>query len=346
MKKVSQKDAFFCGIETKLRQKKMVLLKVSGICKYEGDAPVLKDVDFSQKRFQKIAIAGETGSGKSTLLQIIAGLAQPDAGEILLDGEKVKGPEEKLVPGHPAIAYLSQHFELPGFLRVEQALAYSNTISEKDAEKIYETCRIVPLLKRKTDQLSGGERQRIALARLLISSPELLLLDEPFSNLDTAHKKILKSVIRNISEDLGITSILVSHDPADILSWADEILVMKSGKIIQKGRPEKVYRQPVNTYTAGLFGPYSLIETSRINGFSRGIETQGQSLFVRPENFVITQGDQHSLRGEVREARFLGHHYELEVLVSGKIILVKTQKANFSRGDSICLSLPENIWYI
>src|SRR5687767_484925 len=144
----------------------MSLLSVSGISKQVDGGFLLQDISFTQRRYQRIAIAGETGSGKSTLLKIIAGLVQPDSGEVIFDGERVKGPAEKLVPGHHAIAYLSQDFDLPKFLTVEQALSYTNTISDSAATAIFEICRINHLLNRKTDQLSGGERQRIAIARL------------------------------------------------------------------------------------------------------------------------------------------------------------------------------------
>nr|WP_223284455.1 ATP-binding cassette domain-containing protein [Hymenobacter qilianensis] len=213
----------------------MSLLTVSGITLREKEKYILNDVSFSQQKQQKIALAGETGAGKSTLLQTIAGLVQPDAGEVWFDGRKAKGPAEQLMPGNPGISYLSQQFELPKFLRVEQVLKYANKLSAEEAHTLFEVCRIDHLGGRRTDQLSGGERQRIALAKLLLSSPQLLLLDEPFSNLDMVHKNILKSVIQDIGEKLQITCILISHDPLDTLSWADEIVVMHGGQIVQKG---------------------------------------------------------------------------------------------------------------
>ena len=181
----------------------MSFLEVQNINIREERNFALREICFTQQVLQKIAIAGETGSGKSTLLQIIAGLVQPDSGEVLLEGTRVIGPAETLVPGHPGIAYLSQQFELPPFLRVEQVLDYANTFPEAEAKTLYRLCQIDHLLTRRTNQLSGGERQRIALAKLLLGAPRLLLLDEPFSNLDLAHKNVLKTVIREIGENLG-----------------------------------------------------------------------------------------------------------------------------------------------
>ncbi len=229
----------------------MTLLTVTGISSKKDNNPLLKAITFTQQKFQKIAIAGETGSGKSTLLRIIAGLVQPDAGSVFLEGKRILGPEEKLVPGHQAIAYLSQQYELRNAYRVEEILSYANMIPEEEADKLYEICHITHLVKRRTDQLSGGEKQRIALARLLIGSPQLLLLDEPFSNLDMIHTGILKSVLRDIGDKLAITCLMVSHSPMDTLSWADEIFIMKEGAIIQKGTPVEIYRQPITSMLPG-----------------------------------------------------------------------------------------------
>lgn len=196
----------------------MGFLEINNISKIQDGKWVVDDVSFSQAPFQKMAIAGETGSGKSTLLKMIAGLIQPDKGMIYFKDKHVLGPDYKLIPGHKDIAYLSQHFELRNSYRVEELLSYANKLTDEMANAIFEVCMINHLVKRKTDQLSGGERQRIAIARLLIGSPELLILDEPYSNLDLIHKNILKNVIREIGESLNITCLMVSHDPTDILS--------------------------------------------------------------------------------------------------------------------------------
>ena len=219
----------------------------------------VKDIIFTQRKGKNLAIAGETGSGKSNLLKIIAGLATPPAGGVYFEGVKVAGPLERLIPGQPGIAYLSQHFELWNNYHVEEILSYSNDLSPKEAAELYQLCHIGHLLQRRTDQLSGGERQRIALARLLVHPPRLLLLDEPFSNLDLIHKRTLKTVIRDSAAKFGITSILVSHDPRDILPWADELLVLRDGRIVQQGIPREVYSAPVDEYSAALLGDYTLV---------------------------------------------------------------------------------------
>jgi iron(III) transport system ATP-binding protein len=218
----------------------------------------LPNISFTLNKNQRLAIAGETGSGKSTLLKTIAGLSTPQQGSIQFEGEKVLGPLDRLIPGQPGIAYLSQHFELWHNYKVSEILDYTNDLDPTDAAELYRLCHIEHLLKRRTDQLSGGERQRIALARLLVHPPRLLLLDEPYSNLDLNHKRTLKTVIKNIEEKFDITTILVSHDPYDTLTWADTLIVLKDAKLIQQGPPREVYAKPESEYTAGLLGDYSL----------------------------------------------------------------------------------------
>ena len=327
----------------------MALLTVSGVTKQEKDNHLVKNISFTQQPLQKIAIAGETGSGKTTLLKIIAGLVQPDDGEILFLQERVAGPYEKLLPGHPAIAYLSQYFELRNNYRVEEELECKNLLTGEEANALYSVCRIQHLLKRKTDQLSGGEKQRIALARLLTASPELLLLDEPFSNLDAVHKGIIKAVIKDIGEKLKISCILVSHDALDILSWADTILVMKDGQIIQQADPGQIYKQPVNEYCAGLFGEYNLIDLNNAKAFASipGIQLNGKKLLVRPEHFIITTAGNDTVNGMVQNKLFWGSHFTYDVMINKQLISVKTMEGRYRKNDTVHLSLAiEGTWYI
>jgi len=273
-----------------------------------------------------MAVAGETGSGKTTLLKTIAGLAQAEEGAILFQGRRVLGPLEKLIPGHPGIAYLSQQFELPQHLRIEQVLEYANELPEEEAQELFRVCQIDHLMRRKTHQLSGGERQRIALAKLLIASPRLLLLDEPFSNLDMIHKEVLKSVIRDLGQRLDITCMLVSHDPLDTLSWADEILVLRDGKVVQQGPPAQVYQEPVDEYVAGLFGKYNLVD-GRV---------------VRPERIGILSVERPgALKGRIETVNFWGSFFEATVLTdSGLRLVARVWGTSLAAGDLVYVTVP------
>lgn len=319
----------------------MVLLDVSGLEKAETTGFSVVDIHFSQQVYQNIAIVGETGSGKTSLLKMIAGLLQPDKGTILFEGKRVKGPLEKLLPGHPEIAYLSQHFELRNNYRVEEELESKNLLTASAANRIYEICRISHLLKRRTDQLSGGERQRIVLARLLTTSPRLLLLDEPFSNLDRRHKQIMKDVLKDLVDQLHITCILVSHDAEDLLSWAERILVMREGRIVQDGPPGVIYEQPADTYCAGLLGEYNLLEDRLAAAFliEEGKRVPGKQWMVRPEKFRTGRPGEGQVMAQVTAVAYCGSHYMVDLLAEGQGIRVRmNQRA--APGEWIGLSLP------
>ncbi|MDO7847484.1 ABC transporter ATP-binding protein [Hymenobacter sp. M29] len=315
----------------------MELLTVSAISLEEHGHSVLQDISFRQAAHRKLALAGESGTGKSTLLQIIAGLIQPSAGEVRIDGDRVRGPQETLVPGHPGVAYLSQKSDLPHSLRVEQVLRYANQRPTAEAQALYALCRIDHLAQRRTDQLSGGEQQRVALARLLLAAPRLLLLDEPFSNLDRVHKRTLQTIIEELGTRLGITCLLVSHDAADTLPWADEILVLHQGRIVQQGPPAQIYRQPATEYTAALFGDYNLVRGADRRKL-RPRPPAAAALLVRPEEFLVSAA-KPGLKGVVTAVRFFGTHYEVEVALPENTVRVRQLTDAWAAGQTVYLSL-------
>lgn len=301
---------------------------------------VLRGISFSQQRGERLALTGVTGSGKSTLLKVIAGLLQPDEGTVLFEGRRVLGPAETLVPGHPQIGWLSQHFELWNNYRVEDILSYANELTEEEAGSLYAICRIDHLLKRRSDQLSGGERQRIALARLLVKPPTLMLLDEPYSNLDRVHRELLRAVIGDILDRFDMSCILISHDPPDILSWADEILVLKEGKLIQKATPERVYRRPADEYTAGLFGKYNRIHPALAARLGRLPGAgEGKDLFIRPEKLTLSALGSAAAQGRVAGVSFLGGYYEVEVELADCRLLVRSDTNAYEKGQVVYVGL-------
>lgn len=327
------------------QKQEMSFLEVRDVSMSLDNRRVLSEISFQQRQSQKIGIAGETGSGKSSLLKIIAGLLQPSSGEILFNEKKVAGPDDRLVPGHPEIYYLSQHFELQKFLRVEQILAYANSLSDDYAKNLFDICHISHLMSRRSDELSGGEKQRVAIARILISAPKLLLLDEPYSNLDMVHKNILRNVIRNISGKLKISCILISHDPEDTLPWADRILVMKEGQIVQNGSPEKIYEQPQSEYVAGLFGEYNLISRDAVREIFGKLEIagNGERCLIRPEQLIIQERGRKAAIAHVSRVSFAGGHYKVKVSLAGLDLLVNTRTSELKRGDEVYITLRDGI---
>jgi ABC-type sulfate/molybdate transport systems ATPase subunit len=301
----------------------MNVLSVANLCSEEllGNF-ALHNINFTQRQLQKIALIGETGSGKSTLLKTIAGFIQPKIGEILFNGKKVMGPNWQLVAGEKGIAYLSQHFELRNNYRMEELLMYANELTQKEADELYKICRIDHLMKRNSYELSGGEKQRIALARLLVSKPQLLILDEPYSNLDLIHRTILKQVVEDVCKRFDISCIMTSHEPADVLPWADEILVLQNGQIIQKGSAEEVYKKPVSEYAAGLLGNYNLIKKEDYKYFK--INAITKDIYVRPEQIVNSSKGNDIIKGKIVAQRFMGNYYEVDIASSDFILCMKS----------------------
>jgi ABC-type sulfate/molybdate transport systems ATPase subunit len=319
----------------------MALLEVQQISKKLQGGLLIDQISFDQEMLQKIAITGESGAGKTTLLKMIGGRAQPDSGTILFNGERVIGPDEKLLPGHKEIGYLSQEHDLLHNYKVEDLVWFQNKLSDEESAALFEICQITDFMKRKTDQLSGGEKQRIALCMLLTKSPKMLILDEPFSNLDPIHTDILKAVLEDITDRLQITCLLTSHDPNDTLSWADEIIVMKKGRIIQTGTPEIIYHQPLNEYVAGMFGRYNLLTPAQAALF--GIESNGEDVIIRPENFIISSNSENGVKGIVQKISFWGSFYELEVAIDYFKIKVNTQNKWMIAQELLLTVINKNI---
>ena len=318
----------------------MDILTVTNLSLTENGVSVLQPISFRQRQGQKLALAGESGAGKSTLLQLIAGLIQPSTGTVQANGSRVRGPQDVLVPGHPGVAYLSQKSDLPQFLRVEQVLRYANQRPEAEARAVYEVCRIAPLLPRRTDQLSGGEQQRVALARLLLGAPRLLLLDEPFSNLDRTHKRLLQGIIEELGTRLDITCLLVSHDAADVLGWADEVLVLHRGRLVQQGSPQQLYHQPVDEATAALFGDYNLVRGADRRALVPGRRCKKDTaLLLRPEQLQLRPVAGGGAVGTVRAVRFLGSYWEVEVALAAHHVRVRVGSADWQPGDKTTVSI-------
>lgn len=314
---------------------RMEWLRVQQLSTEREGIPVLEAISFSLDRGRKLAIAGETGSGKTTLLKAIGGLVQPLSGIVYFKGEPVPGPKDKLIPGHPRMAYLSQQYELRNHYRVEEELAYTNQIGTDKARRIFEICRVDHLLKRYTHQLSGGERQRIATARVLVAQPELLLLDEPFSNLDPLHKRTMQDVVQAIGAELGISAILVDHEPKDTLSWADEILVLRNGKMVQMDDPQTIYYMPMDAYVAGLFGEFNIVKGALCE------ELMGKSthILLRPEQLELCPSHIPGPKARFLRRKFYGSITLAEVICQGEHLFAFPGNADSKEGEMVTIRL-------
>lgn len=289
-------------------------------------------------RGDRLGIVGETGSGKSTLLKLIGGLEQPDEGQIVFESKNVAGPMDQLIPGHKEMVYLSQHFDLPKFISVIEYLDDPYLIATEEAEQIYAACRISHLLDHITTDLSGGEKQRVALAKLLLKKPKVLLLDEPFSNLDLTHRMIIGEVIDTIEKSLGTSAIMVTHDPKDVLPWAHRVAVMRKGIVAQIGSPREVYKRPVDRYVAELFGPINLIQPAHWGLGNHDFTVIDGKALIRPENFMLSASGMH---GQVIDKRYLGGCDHVTVSTSVDRVLIRTRVDELRRNDEVYIQIVE-----
>jgi iron(III) transport system ATP-binding protein len=162
-----------------------------------------------------------------------------------------------------------------------------------------------------------------------------------------AHKKLIKEVVRDLSELLGITPLMVLHDAPDILSWADIILVMQDGKLVQQGTPEEIYHRPVNEYCAGLFGMYNLVNPFIFRNILKSTPPAGKKLFIRPEDILVTNSSEPHVKAIIRDIQYWGSYHTLEISVGGELINMQVNKKGFVKGSTIAIEyFPESIWYI
>lgn len=292
------------------------MLDVQQVTKYISPEFQLSSISFQQPAGENLALMGISGSGKTTLLQLIAGWQQPDSGSIWLDNQKVKGPLEQLVPGHPGLAFLQQTSHLPHYYYIRDLFQYATVWESAKAQELLELCRIQHLMNRKHFEISGGEKQRIALALLLVASPKWLLLDEPFSHLDLPNKRILQQILLEASHHLHITTVLCTHDPDEIFGWADRVLVLENGKLIQSGSPHELYEHPQNSYVAGLLGDFFAIPRHIATHFDSQISTSTHCKYwmVRPEHIIFQlEPTENTIPCTIRNVFFAGRSYKVEV---------------------------------
>lgn len=233
------------------------------------------------------AIIGESGSGKTTLLRLLYGLLDPDHGEIQFRGERVWGPHEKLIPGHDAMKMVTQHTDdLNLYARVwdniSVLLPNTNLAAKKEkTEQMLLQLNMMHLAEKRIADLSGGEKQRVAIARALVTQPDVLFLDEPFNQVDASFRDGLQEDIRRVVKDTRLTVIIVSHDPAEVLSMADHLIVLKNGEIIEAGTPQEIYAEPGSLYTAKLLTNCNLLNA--LQAQQVGIVTDKEWVAVYPE---------------------------------------------------------------
>ncbi|WP_423149103.1 ABC transporter ATP-binding protein [Rubrolithibacter danxiaensis] len=282
----------------------------------------VRDINLEIIEGKIVSIVGASGSGKSTLLKLIYGLLSPEKGEVLFEGKKVLGPEEKLIPGHGEMKMVTQNFDLNTYAKVYDNIAamLPNTDLQAKKQKSFEAMellRIGHLAEKRIVDLSGGEQQRVAIARAIITAPKVLLMDEPFSQIDALLKNQLRSDLRRLSRVLGITIILVSHDPADGLSLADELVILRNGIILERGAPRKLYNHPEHFYTAQLLGNCNVI--TRAEAKAIGVSVKKSFAAIYPE-WIRVKNSWTSKLFTVKDSYYKGFYEELVLEKDGVLL--------------------------
>jgi len=293
------------------------------------------NVDLEVSSGEILALVGESGSGKTTMLRLIAGFEKPDQGQIFINQELVSDPNYVLPPEKRKLGMVFQDYALFPHLTVRENVSYGLTGGSGKSKRarvseVLQLMTMAGLESRYPHHLSGGEQQRVALARALAPQPRLILMDEPFSNLDERLKDQMRVELRNIMNRIGITVLLVTHDTRDALSTADRIAILRSGSLQQVGAPQELYSRPASPYVASFFGRINLIvaesdsETCKFlfQMFNSEVRPKGRVRFViRPEDWVLSQQTDLSLSGVVSSVNFFGDHWEASVKITGPVNL-------------------------
>ena len=278
-------------------------IEVRNVSKCFGDFTAIDDVSVEVESGSLTALLGPSGSGKSTLLRVIAGLEQPDAGEVFISGEEAT----TVSPQKRGVGFVFQHYAAFKHMTVWDNVAFGLTVRKRPKAEIKERVgelldlvQLSGLAKRYPAQLSGGQRQRMALARALAVEPKVLLLDEPFGALDARVRKELRAWLRRLHDEVHVTTIFVTHDQEEAMDIADQIVLMNRGRIEQVGGPRDLYEEPANEFVMSFVGP--------VNRF-------GES-FVRPHDLELRiEPNGETTAGTIERVVHLGFEVRVELVL-------------------------------
>lgn len=304
-----------------------------------SEKPILKDVHFTLKPGEHLSILGESGCGKSTLLHLVYGLLHLEKGSIFYNEKKLLGPTKTLIPGEPFMKLVAQEFNIMPFTTVSENLGshLSRLDEEKDEQRIDELLEVVEMETFKNTlvkNLSGGQKQRVALAKALANEPTILLLDEPFSNIDVFRKNKLQRKIFNYLKEKNISCVTATHDSDEALAFSDEILMLKNGTVEMAGTPEFIYKNVSTEYQAGFFGEANLLP---INLFSSE-ENSGKTI-IFPHQLTISEAET-KLKVTVKKSYFKGNFYLIEADLKGKVVFFNNE-IPLKNGDALYLKISK-----
>ena len=312
-------------------------IELKQVYKAFGSTKVLQDFNLSFEKSKFTTLFGASGCGKTTILRLIAGLEDLDQGQILCDGKDIS----RLPPQQRGVGIVFQSYALFPHLTVGENVAFGLKMQESHssdiAEKVSQALKMVELEgfeHRRIEQLSGGQQQRVALARALVIAPQILLFDEPLSNLDTNLRRTMREMIRHLQQKLGITVLYVTHDQTEAFAISDAVVVMNQGKVEQIGLPNTLYHHPTSRFTANFMGEVSFFPVTVKNGKyvlaenplsieSNVLPQDGNYVLgIRPEGVLLALTGESAERCDIQSAMSMGSYWEIQVLWHGAPLLV------------------------
>jgi multiple sugar transport system ATP-binding protein len=334
----------------------MTTIDLRHVHKRFGSTAVVKDLNLSIADREFLVLLGPSGCGKTTTMRMIAGLEEPSEGDLLFDGQRINDlPTQKR-----DVAMVFQNYGLYPHMSVFDNIAYplklqGLALSERQSQVMTAANRVglEPFLQRMPRQLSGGQRQRVALARAIVRKPRVFLMDEPLSNLDAKLRVTARAEIKHLSEELGVTTVYVTHDQVEAMTLAHRVAVMHDGVIQQLGRPEDIYNDPANLFVAGFIGSPAM---NLLPVHAQGEQLQWEhgpkihciaphsgnwTLGVRAEDMAIVEPSQADFSAEVFTFELLGDCSMVNFKLAGKVFSVKADKdLRLNRGDLVGIQLP------
>lgn len=297
------------------------ILQVKEISKKYDSEAILDQLSFEVREGEFLAIVGESGTGKSSLLRIMSGYLDADFGKVIFDEETIKGPAARLVPGYEEIQLVHQQFDLHPYMSAEEnikrpLLGFAKDYQKEKLDELLKLSGLQDKPDKKPHELSGGQQQKLAIATALAVEPAVLLLDEPFSNLDPFSKQVFLRQIKQQTQQLGTTAVFVTHDTRDALAVADRIIVLSEGKIAQQGTPQEVYSHPLSESIARFFGPVNVFTPKEWTTIFGG-NLPKTNVGIRPEQVSIVPSGE-GVEGIVAGCLFNGPTTYLDVRLSGK----------------------------
>ncbi|MCU0530118.1 MAG: sulfate ABC transporter ATP-binding protein [Cyanobium sp. Prado107] len=303
-------------------------IRVADVSKQFGSFRAVDDVSLDVDTGSLVALLGPSGSGKSTLLRLIAGLEEADSGRIWITGEEAttRSVQERQV------GFVFQHFALFKHRTVRQNVGFGLELRgwkheaiRRRVDELLELVQLQGFGNRYPSQLSGGQRQRVALARALAVQPRVLLLDEPFSALDAKVRKELRAWLRNLHDEMHVTTVIVTHDQEEAMEVADRIVVMNHGRIEQIGTPAEIYDQPASPFVMSFVGAVNVLPShAPLAAATAGTPPQGE-VFIRPHDLELHRHPQDgSVPAVLRRLTHLGRDIQAELtLASGELVVAQ-----------------------